>query len=352
MTQTASHKKPIILAQFSPVDIKFEDMKEANDSEHDTRNLSLNLVEEKKISSPDHSKSSSFNEVSVVLEEPIQPIKTSVSHQNKEKGPQMLVPMEAKEVAVKKAESVVAPSEIVKKEAKVIETTVKSSEFDLPPSGHLSQTRKVDQARSDLTFRTYGPKPYTKKETFQTTAPAKENSLVMSLARENTFPSAKEVVHKDPVEVKHVELSESKSFSPQKEQESLKSISKTPDLRTNRPNNNILLQAEPKKVKSSVLFKSPGDKTKKHSTFSLQSSEDMSGSEPISAPDDGLLQRRNSIHNVPYVDVNDPATRERMERYKEERRSMLRLKFRVEDYREKAPAGNRTILMKDTGNRG
>ena len=32
------------------------------------------------------------------------------------------------------------------------------------------------------------------------------------------------------------------------------------------------------------------------------------------------LQRRNSIHNVPYVDVNDPETRARMERYKEERR--------------------------------
>ena len=44
------------------------------------------------------------------------------------------------------------------------------------------------------------------------------------------------------------------------------------------------------------------------------------------------LQRRNSIHNVPFVDVNDPGTRERMERYKEERRSMLRAKYKVEDY--------------------
>ncbi len=44
------------------------------------------------------------------------------------------------------------------------------------------------------------------------------------------------------------------------------------------------------------------------------------------------LQRRNSIHNVPFVDVNDPDTRERMERYKEERRSMLRAKYKVEDY--------------------
>merc|ERR1719471_1495417 len=44
------------------------------------------------------------------------------------------------------------------------------------------------------------------------------------------------------------------------------------------------------------------------------------------------LQRRNSIHNVPYVDVNDPDTRTRMERYKEERRSMLRAKYKAEDY--------------------
>ena len=44
------------------------------------------------------------------------------------------------------------------------------------------------------------------------------------------------------------------------------------------------------------------------------------------------LQRRNSIHNVPFVDVNDPETRTRMERYKEERRSMLRAKYRAEDY--------------------
>merc|ERR1719427_353128 len=44
------------------------------------------------------------------------------------------------------------------------------------------------------------------------------------------------------------------------------------------------------------------------------------------------LQRRNSIHNVPFVDVNDPETRTRMERYKEERRSMLRAKYKAEDY--------------------
>ena len=49
------------------------------------------------------------------------------------------------------------------------------------------------------------------------------------------------------------------------------------------------------------------------------------------------LQRRNSIHNVPYVDVNDPETRARMERYKEERRTMLRARYKVEDYKTKKP---------------
>jgi len=48
--------------------------------------------------------------------------------------------------------------------------------------------------------------------------------------------------------------------------------------------------------------------------------------------DEPPLQRRNSIHNVPFVDVNDPETRTRMERYKEERRSMLRAKYKAEDY--------------------
>merc|ERR1719334_788463 len=58
------------------------------------------------------------------------------------------------------------------------------------------------------------------------------------------------------------------------------------------------------------------------------------------------LQRRNSIHNVPFVDVNDPDTRTRMERYKEERRSMLRAKYKAEDYlsssfsRKKRPSTN------------
>merc|ERR1719464_925766 len=72
---------------------------------------------------------------------------------------------------------------------------------------------------------------------------------------------------------------------------------------------------------------------KKLSTFSLHemhhntiSIEEDSGSDSEA---EQPLQRRNSIHNVPYVDVSDPQTRERMERYKEERRSMLRAKYKA-----------------------
>merc|ERR1719461_374987 len=65
----------------------------------------------------------------------------------------------------------------------------------------------------------------------------------------------------------------------------------------------------------------------KSSTLSLHAV--AAGREQAEEP---LLQRRNSIHNVPFVDVNDPDTRTRMERYKEERRSMLRAKYKAEDY--------------------
>ena len=48
----------------------------------------------------------------------------------------------------------------------------------------------------------------------------------------------------------------------------------------------------------------------------------------------GLVIRRNSIHGaVPYVDVNDPGTRARMEVYKQERRNALRAKYKAEDYK-------------------
>merc|ERR1719334_350311 len=68
----------------------------------------------------------------------------------------------------------------------------------------------------------------------------------------------------------------------------------------------------------------------KSSTLSLhtmQGEQDLEETEHCTG-----LQRRNSIHNVPFVDVNDPETRTRMERYKEERRSMLRAKYKAEDY--------------------
>jgi hypothetical protein len=59
---------------------------------------------------------------------------------------------------------------------------------------------------------------------------------------------------------------------------------------------------------------------------------DSSGDSGEDAAAAAPLQRRNSIHNVPYVDVNDPETRSRMERYKEERRSLLRARYKAEDY--------------------
>ena len=52
----------------------------------------------------------------------------------------------------------------------------------------------------------------------------------------------------------------------------------------------------------------------------------------------GLVIRRNSIHGaVPYVDVNDPGTRARMEVYKQERRNALRAKYKAEDYKTTSP---------------
>ena len=82
------------------------------------------------------------------------------------------------------------------------------------------------------------------------------------------------------------------------------------------------------KLKIDTFSESPRVVKKKLSTFSLHNTTETASIIPEEAP----LQRRNSIHNVPYVDVNDPNTRQRMERYKEERRSMLRAKYKVEDY--------------------
>merc|ERR1719510_1347807 len=114
----------------------------------------------------------------------------------------------------------------------------------------------------------------------------------------------------------------------------------------------------PKNKKSIVVCKSTDGGRKKLSTVSLQDVDDkvkkvkIFGERSDSYNEDdeepSPLQRRNSIHNVPFVDVNDPDTRARMERYKEERRSTLRAKYKAEDYRsEKQPPVNCTKTSDD-----
>ena len=71
------------------------------------------------------------------------------------------------------------------------------------------------------------------------------------------------------------------------------------------------------------------------STASLHDTLASEAVEVVEAVEAEPLQRRNSIHNVPYVDVNDPETRARMERYKEERRTLLRARYKAEDYKTK-----------------
>ena len=105
--------------------------------------------------------------------------------------------------------------------------------------------------------------------------------------------------------------------------------------------------ADQKKLNFNVMLASPMPYSNKHkkngkvqfamakklSTISLAASVEKDQQDRVKAEvDQSLIQRRNSIHNVPYVDVNDPQTRARMERYKEERRNMLRAKYKVEDY--------------------
>ena len=102
-----------------------------------------------------------------------------------------------------------------------------------------------------------------------------------------------------------------------------------------------------KKISFSVVSGGhPGGQTKKLSTFSLHATSEASAE--VGLPEEAPLQRRNSIHNVPYVDVNDPSTRERMERYKEERRSMLRAKYKVEDYMTSTTEANNKYRRKST----
>lgn len=92
---------------------------------------------------------------------------------------------------------------------------------------------------------------------------------------------------------------------------------------------------------------SSSNNSKKLSTFSLHATSELVSEEAM-VPEDVPLQRRNSIHNVPYVDVNDPNTRERMERYKEERRSLLRAKYKVEDYMTSTSEANNKYRRKST----
>lgn len=90
-------------------------------------------------------------------------------------------------------------------------------------------------------------------------------------------------------------------------------------------------EMEKKKEKSSKA-KETGPRRKAKSTCSTLSLHALGAGVTENEEEGAPLQRRNSIHNVPWVDVNDPDTRTRMERYKEERRSMLRAKYKAEDY--------------------
>ena len=113
--------------------------------------------------------------------------------------------------------------------------------------------------------------------------------------------------------------------------------------KNSRPHNSIIGSSLSKNRKSSSMYRSTDGGHQKLSAVSLQDVDDRikkvisfgDQSDSTNEEDEDIapLQRRNSIHNVPYVNVNDPDTRDRMERYKEERRSTLRAKYKVENYR-------------------
>jgi len=242
----------------------------------------------------------------------------------------------------------------------------KSSKDEMP---------KSSAAKTDFTIRTFGPQPYTRKENLGPSHPVlqidphpitsqplgpvvqfemESDDCIVDLRRSYgggfrtgsgrfSQPAANESSQNNKMESSREEREEAmddydegeaKSFSlpfihtEVTEIDGRKSAQGIPEVEKK------LSFAEPNltKVPSAGVI----SKGKKLSTFSLHSAgeNDITG---IGAIEELPLQRRNSIHNVPYVDVNDPATRERMERYKEERRSMLRAKYRVEDYREKPP---------------
>ena len=221
------------------------------------------------------------------------------------------------------------------------------------PKQEVTNTSFV-AAKPDFTVRTFGPQPYTRKEIVAPTLVQFEvetEDCIVDLRRSfgGFRTSSGRFAHTGTEEpkIEHLETSkeereeamddydegEAKSFSlpfiqTESEVDGRKSAQGIPEVEKK------LSFAEPN------LSKVPSDgviaKGKKLSTFSLHSAGEGDIS-IVGVSEELPLQRRNSIHNVPYVDVNDPATRERMERYKEERRSMLRAKYRVEDYREKPP---------------
>lgn len=211
-------------------------------------------------------------------------------------------------------------------------------------------------AKPDFTLRTFGPQPYTRKDISAPAQPIVQFDMepedcVVDLRRsfggfrnnsgKFTLPNTDQVKSKFECskaeamdDHDHDHDGEARSISlpyvqTETEVDGRKSSQGIPEVEKK------LSFAEPS------LTKVPSDGTivkgnKKLSTFSLHSAGAIEAN-TSSNTEELPLQRRNSIHNVPYVDVNDPATRERMERYKEERRSMLRAKYRVEDYREKPP---------------
>ena len=233
-------------------------------------------------------------------------------------------------------------------------TSCQIKDFQKSPREELV---KPIAAKADFTLRTFGPQPYTRKDIAGPSQPIvqfemESEDCIVDLRRSfggfrTSSGRFSQASTQDEVKSRQEENSridkeeamdyydegEAKSFSlphiqTESEVDGRKSAQGIPEVEKK------LSFAEPN------LTKVPSDgvisKGKKLSTFSLHSTGESDISN-IGVSEELPLQRRNSIHNVPYVDVNDPATRERMERYKEERRSMLRAKYRVEDYREKPP---------------
>ncbi len=149
---------------------------------------------------------------------------------------------------------------------------------------------------------------------------------------------------KEKFEIRRCE--EAKESRPSQEDEESQCFSLPMDVGSSRRSSQDLKAARFPPPSSLAAKKKRQEASKRSSTTSLHIQRDPESGDPSSPP----LRRRNSIHNLPFVDVNDPGTRERMERYKEERRSMLRARFRVEDYvtKKTSPEGERTPLERNS----